>query len=218
MREAFGYIRVSGKGQLSGEGFARQREDILKYAEANGLSIVRWFEEKAVPGKTEWEERPAWVEMVQELNGVNTIVIERLDRLARDLMVQEHIIADMKAREIELISTCEPDLGSEEPTRILMRQIFGAIAQYDKAMIVLKLRHARNTVRTREGRCEGRKPYGDREGEQEIIAYLKMLRSEGLTFDEIASVANDKAVPTRTGRPWHGSVINRILSRANENQ
>ena len=58
MKKAFAYLRVSGKGQLDGDGFDRQRLAIEKYCSDNGMEIVQEFQEKAVPGKTEWEERP----------------------------------------------------------------------------------------------------------------------------------------------------------------
>jgi hypothetical protein len=48
----------------------------------------------------------------------------KVDRLARDLMVQEHIIQDMQRRGITLISVAEPDLCSDDPTRKLLRQMF----------------------------------------------------------------------------------------------
>lgn len=38
----------------------------------------------------------------------------------------------------------EPDLLQDDPTRTRMRQVFGAIAQYEKTMIVMKFRGARN--------------------------------------------------------------------------
>ena len=124
MIEAFGYLSVSGKGQLHGDGFPRQREAIERYATANGIRVVRWFEERAVPGATEWEHRPAWTEMVQELNGVRTILIEKVDRLARDLGVQEWIMRDLKRRGVALISTTEQDLDTD-PTRVMFRADHG---------------------------------------------------------------------------------------------
>src|ERR1051325_9513994 len=145
-QEAFGYVRVSGRGQLDGDGFPRQREAIERYAAVNGLRIVRWFEEKAVCGATEWENRPAWSEMVQTLNGVRTIVIEKLDRLARELFIQEYILRDLKQRGVTLVSAAEPDLDSD-PGRVLFRQMMGAIAQYDRTMVVAKLRAARTRMR-----------------------------------------------------------------------
>jgi DNA invertase Pin-like site-specific DNA recombinase len=62
-------------------------------------------------------------------------------------------------------SPAEPDLMTNDPTRKLMRQFMGAIAEYDKSQIVLKLRGARMRKRAKEGRSEGRKPYGFYEGE-----------------------------------------------------
>src|ERR1700688_758578 len=127
MIQAYAYLRVSGKSQVDGDGFPRQREAVNTFAAAAGIEIIREFVEKAVPGKTEWDDRPAWTDMVLSFNGVTTIVIERLDRLARDLLVQEHIIADLRNRGITLLSTAEPDLGSDEPSRVFMRQVLGAL-------------------------------------------------------------------------------------------
>jgi DNA invertase Pin-like site-specific DNA recombinase len=133
---------------------------------------VHIFREKGVSGTTDTADRPAWRSMLAEIlaDGVRAIVIERLDRLARDLMVQEYIIADCQKRGIVLLSTAEPDLCSSDPTRVLMRQILGAIAAYDKSMIVLKLRGARERKRAQSGRCEGAKPYGELPGEQDTLS------------------------------------------------
>jgi hypothetical protein len=55
------------------------------------------------------------------------ILIERLDRLARELFIQEYILRDLKQRGVPLISAAEPDLDSD-PGRVLFRQMMGAIA------------------------------------------------------------------------------------------
>jgi DNA invertase Pin-like site-specific DNA recombinase len=212
--EAFGYIRVSGIGQVDGDGFERQRVAIAAHAARSGLTISRWFEETGVSGKTEWENRPAWSEMVSGLSDVRTIIIERLDRLARDLMVQEHIIADLKMRRISLISTEEPDLGTDEPSRVLMRQIMGSIAQYDRAMIVRKLAGSRRRIRESRGKCEGRKVYGDRPGEPEVIATMQQLRENGGSFQAIADSLNSSGTLTRYGKHWSPQSVCKILSRA----
>ena len=86
------------------------------------------------------------------------------------------------------------------------------MAQYEKSQIVLKLRGARMRKRAKEGRCEGRKPYGYYEGECATLERLKTLRAKGLGFDRIAARMNQEGIPTRTGKPWHGVVINRILT------
>jgi len=42
---------------------------------------------------------------------------------------------------------------------------------------------------------------------------MRSLREEGLGFDRIAAELNNEEIPTRSGKTWHGVVINRILSR-----
>ena len=78
---------------------------------------------------------------------------------------------------------------STDPTRILMRQMMGAVAQYDKSQIVLKLRGARMRKRAKEGRCEGRKPFGYYEGENAALERIRALRAEGLGFGPHCSPA-----------------------------
>jgi DNA invertase Pin-like site-specific DNA recombinase len=113
-------------------------------------------------------------------NGTKLVLVERLDRLARDLMIQESIIADMKRHGFEIVRVAEPDLCSDDPSRTLMRQILGAFSQYERAMIVQKLRGARQRIRAKTGRCEGRKQYGARPGESEVIERMKAMRATGL--------------------------------------
>jgi len=214
MTKAHAYLRVSGKGQVEGDGFTRQLKAIREYAAAHDIKIVTVYREKGVSGTKESADRPAWSDLMTALhsNGVRMVVIERLDRLARDLMVQETIVADLRKNGFELVSVAEPDLMANDPTRILVRQMMGAVAQYEKSQIVLKLRGARVRKRAKEGRCEGRKPYGYYDGEAATLERLKALRAEGLGFDRIAARLNEEGVATRTGRPWHGVVVNRILT------
>jgi DNA invertase Pin-like site-specific DNA recombinase len=213
--KCFAYLRVSGKGQVDGDGFTRQLFAIKEYATAHGLKIVKVYREEGLSGAKELENRPAFLEMMTALlsNGVKTVLIEKLDRLARDLMIQETIIGDMRKRGIELVSVHEPDLLQDDPSRKLMRQIFGAIAEYEKTMIVLKLRGARVRARAKEGRCEGRKPFGFYEGEPAVIERMKTLRASGMGFDRIAAQLNEEGIRPRVGKGWYGVTINKILSR-----
>jgi DNA invertase Pin-like site-specific DNA recombinase len=175
---------------------------------------VNVYREKGVSGTKDSADRPAWSELMTALhsNGVRVILIERLDHLARDLMVQETIIADLRKNGFELVSVAEPDLMANDPTRILVRQMMGAVAQYEKSQFVLKLRGARLRQRVQTGRCEGRKPYGFYEGEGAALERIKAFRAEGMGFDRVAAKLNEEGVPTRTGKPWHGVVVNRILT------
>jgi DNA invertase Pin-like site-specific DNA recombinase len=218
---AFAYCRVSSRGQVDGDGFARQEQAIYDYAATHNLSIENIYRDY-ISGTL--EERPALAEMMVSMekngHGIDTVIIEKADRLARDLMVQEAIIADFKKHGFHLISVHEGDLIaehgllSEDPTRKLIRQIFGAIAEYDKTMTVLKLRVARERVKARQGKCEGRKGYT--EAAPEIIETIKLLRKKPrgqkrLTFVQVAEELNRKGHRTLTGRPFTGQVVQNIL-------
>jgi DNA invertase Pin-like site-specific DNA recombinase len=216
--KCFAYLRVSSIGQTKRDGYDRQFIACETYAKANGYEIVEVFRE-SMTGKSELEDRPALSSLFAALeeNGIKTILIAQVDRLARDLMVQETIIADMQKHGYTLISVAEPDLCSTDPSRILIRQIFGALAQYDRAMIVLKLRGARQRQKAKLGRCEGRKPFGSKPGEAEAIHQMRSLKAAGLSCDKIADALNANGIPSRgtkkrTG-PWLGCTVNRILKR-----
>jgi DNA invertase Pin-like site-specific DNA recombinase len=210
LKKAFGYLRVSGKSQVDGDGFPRQKAAITKWAKEHGVRIVRWFTEKGVSGTLEHREELDAMLVALMSNGVDTVVVEKLDRLSRDLRIQENLIHEYFTNRFVLVSTCEPDLGSDDPNRVFMRQIFGAVAQLDKSNIVLKLRAARQRTKLKTGRCEGRMPYGFREGEQQIIDRIKAERAQGRNYEQIAKDLNAEGVKPRTGI-WHPANVRKIV-------
>lgn len=219
MKQAFGYLRVSSNGQIEGDGFPRQRAEIIKWAAANGVTIVRWFEEKGISGKTELENRPALQALLEALasNGVRMVVIEKLDRLARDLMIQETILAEFRKQGFEIVSVAEPDLCSDDPSRTMVRQIFGAISQYERAMIVSKLRGARQRMRAKTGRCEGRKPYGQHKNPEiaraEQVVIDRILQMHAVSnYEAIAKQLNAEGISARKGS-WFPSTVRSVCLR-----
>ena len=222
MTKAFGYCRVSSTGQSAEDrdGIPRQKEAISKYAAAHGLQIVQWFAD-SITGTSDLDDRPALQALVTALvdNGVKLVIVEKVDRLARDLMVQESIIKDFQRRGFEIVSTMEPDLCSTEPTRILIRQILGAFSQYEKTMIVAKLRGGRQRAKAKDpSRHEGRKPFGSKAGEQEIVGRIFQLRGQGLSVRLICETLDKEGLKPRgsakkgKGRWQHMQVV-RILNR-----
>ncbi len=118
---------------------------------------------------------------------------------------------DFRKHGFEIVSVHEPDLCIDDPTRKLMRQIMGAIAEYDKTMLVLKLKAARARIRAKTGRCDGRKPFGYRPGEQKTIARIRELAKRGLNYTHIAAKLNAESRPTRMGRKWFPATVSRTL-------
>jgi len=216
MKKAYAYLRVSGKAQVDGDGFERQLLAIKKYAAAHGVRIVKVFREEGVSGTTDWDDREAFTEMMGLLlaNGARMVLVENLSRLARDLMVQESIITDFRIKRLELVSVAEPDLGSDDPTRVLLRQMLGAFHQYEKAMLVAKLKGARQRRKAATGHCEGRKAYGYLKGEPEVIQRIVALRRKTLPLQAIADALNRDGVQTRMGKQWTPMQVSNVVKRA----
>lgn len=214
MIKAFTYLRVSSLGQVDGDGYARQLLACEQYAGAHDLEIVEIFRE-SMTGTSDLEDRPGLAMLLAalEMNGVKTVIVEKLDRVARDLLIQETIIGDMQRRGYTLISSMEPDLCSTDPSRVLVRQIFGAIAQYDRSMIVAKLNAARKRKREKFGKCEGPKFYGDMPGESETLAQMKTWREDGRIYQWIADTLNEQGSIGRGGKPWTVGAVHKILKR-----
>jgi DNA invertase Pin-like site-specific DNA recombinase len=222
--KAFSYLRVSGKGQVDGDGFPRQRESVQKYAKAHKVEIVAEYRDEGVSGTKDHFDRPGLTDLFVAIksNGVRLVLVERADRLARDLMVGEIILSEFRSlgvRVIDASSDTDLTVEDDDPTRTLMRQMLGAIAQWEKSIIVQKLRAARVRMRREKGRCEGRKPYGAMPGEQGIIVKMREMREQGLSYDAIAKALNVAGTTPRTtlraGRQtkWHGAAVQRILAR-----
>jgi DNA invertase Pin-like site-specific DNA recombinase len=213
LKSAFGYIRVSGESQVKEDGPVRQREAIKAYAAKNGFRVVKWFVEEAVSGTVESKDRPAFSEMLAALmgNGTRTVLIEKLDRIAREVYVQEGTIRLLKQKGFELISVNEPDLNSDDMYRVAMRQMMGVFAELDRKSIVYKLRAARQRKRAQMGHCEGRKAFGFRAGEDVTIARMKSLRATGQTWEQIAKTLNEENLKPRKSKQWYATSVRRIV-------
>jgi hypothetical protein len=96
-------------------------------------------------------------------------------------------------------------------------QIQSVFSELVKSRLVSKLRKAREAKKVQTGKCEGRKAFGEKPGEQEIIALMRYLRrkrrGKQMSFARIAAELNRQNVPTRTGASWQTTTVQNILKR-----
>jgi DNA invertase Pin-like site-specific DNA recombinase len=157
------------------------------------------------------------------------VVVARLDRLARDVMVQELLLHKLSDLGGVVLSTRESEDellngASKDPSRKLIRVICGAISEYDREMTVDRLAAGRQAKATRGGYAHGALPYGYRSAkgklvpvpaEQRALAKMKALASQAVPINEIARVLTAEGYPTKRGGRWCGATVARILKRAN---
>ncbi len=139
--KAFAYIRVSGRGQVKGSGFDRQTDVITGYAKKARIEIVDTYQERGVSGTKGETDRPAFQAMVNDIlrDGVRTVIIESMDRLAREYRIQEHLLIYLASKDIALISanTGEniTDAIKADPMKKALVQMQGIFAELDKSML-----------------------------------------------------------------------------------
>ncbi len=179
---------------------------------------MRIFFEDGVTGKKETLERPAFYDMMSKLGDVRTVIIEKLDRLSRDVLIQETAVRKhFQAKGITLLSTCEPDISSNDPQRKFIRVVLGAVAELDRDSLTYRMSAAKERIRASGQRCEGQKPYRDTAAGQAALTRILELRADGLGADRIAQRLNDEGIPTKRGNTrWHGSTVRKMLSKETE--
>lgn len=224
---AVSYLRVSGRGQVGGDGFPRQRIAVATFAAAKGIDVVQEFRDEGVSGTLGLADRPGLTALLEAATatGIDTVLIERADRLARDLVEGELILRTFREQGIRVFEAeggTDLTNGSDDgnPTGVLIRQVLAAVAQFEKSGLVAKLRAARDRVRRQRGRCEGPPAYGARETEAAGLKRLLELAADPSgnrrSLAEIAAALNGERVPTRSGRPWARSTVQTLLARHQE--
>jgi DNA invertase Pin-like site-specific DNA recombinase len=178
--KAIAYLRTSSAANVGvdKDSDKRQRAAIAGFAKARGYELVDEFYDAAVSGADPVTERKGFKAMLDHIagNGVRVILIESPDRFARDLAVQLAGHDFLKGQGIALIPATAPDFFTEDtPTAVLVRQVLGAISQFEKATIVAKLKAARDRRTAATGqRCGGKPSHSEKR--PEVVALAKALR------------------------------------------
>lgn len=122
-------------------------------------------------------------------------------------MVQGVGFAMLRDLGITLIAADSPSSFLDDgPTSKLIRQILGAVSEFDKAMTVAKLKGARDRVRRQRGKCEGRKSYAARQGGAELLAMARQLHTNphgrSPSLRTVAAALAAQGFVTPTGRQY----------------
>jgi DNA invertase Pin-like site-specific DNA recombinase len=217
---AIAYLRTSSAANVGADKDSdrRQREAIAAFASRAGYELVGEFYDAAVSGADPIDTRPGFAAMLERIegNGVRTIIVETASRFARDLMVQEVGHAKLRERGIDLIAADNPgSFIDDTPTARLVRQVLGAISEFDKAMTVAKLRGARERKRRDLGKCEGRKSHA--ELNPALVATAKRLRRQKpkggrISLRAISTELAARGYLNENGRPFAAASVQAMLN------
>lgn len=220
-----GYARVSSATQVEdGLGLEVQEEAITRWCRDHGHRLEGIFRDEGVSGTVEGAERPglgAALAMLED-GGADILVVYRLDRLARDLILQETMIERLALAGRSIVSVSEPDIAGNDPTRVLVRQLLGAIAQYERMVITARMKAGRMAKAARGGFAYGSPRFGWRAehgelvpnpDEQQAVARIAELHRQGRSLREIAAALNEEGHRPKRSERWHPQVVARIVRR-----
>jgi DNA invertase Pin-like site-specific DNA recombinase len=217
--KAIAYFRTSSAANTGEDkdSETRQRRAVETFAKRAGFEIVDSYYDAAVSGADPVDTRPGFAAMLARIagNGVRTIIVETANRFARDLMVQEAGHAYLQRLGVQLIAVDSPDAFLDDtPTAVLIRQVLGAVSQFEKAAIVAKLKGARDRKRSTGVKVEGRKNYAERA--PETVALAKRLarysrKGHERSLRDIAAELAAAGHVNTSGRPYEASAIKRML-------
>jgi DNA invertase Pin-like site-specific DNA recombinase len=230
MAKLAGYLRVSTDRQAEeGLGLDIQEQAIRHWAKANGHRIVSWHRDEGVSGSNGIESRAGLPDALAAIKDCHAagLAVYRLDRLARDLIIQETLLAEVRRMGGDVFTTSAAEAGyladdPDDPSRKLIRQVLGAVAEYERSMIALRLRAGRKRKAERGGFAYGSPGYGykaqDRElvpdsEEQEAVARMVDLRDQGASLRAIAAALTAEGYKPRHGGQWHAQTVRRVLAR-----
>jgi len=227
--KAYAYLRVSGQGQVDGNGFERQQAAVNQFAQKANIEIAQFFKEQ-VSVTNDSTEREVFQQMISAIlrNGVRTIIVEGLDRLAREYRIQEQLLVYLAAKGIALYDTRTGENVTEaiaaDPMKKAMIQMQGIFSELEKNLLVKKLRVARQSKKEEVGKCEGRKGYQDNTEKMDFL--LKTINSyrrkpkggKRKTYSKIADCLNllaleDERYCSFSEKEWNGHMIQNFLQK-----
>lgn len=222
-RAVVAYVRVSTVEQDLGP--EAQRAAIHAWADAQGLRVVSWHEDR-LSGSTPVADRPGFLAALEALrvSGAGLLAIAKRDRLARGVavaVVAEELVREAGAR----VVTADGIADGDRPEDAFMRTIQDAVAQLERARIAQRTRSALAVKRARGERISGRIPYGYRlaadgvrlepePAEQTVVGEIRALRASGLSLRAIGAALLARGLRPRTGASWSPTTLAAIAAGA----
>lgn len=222
------YYRVStAKQGRSGLGLEAQRAAVVRFAEAEGVTIAaEYIEIETGKGADALDRRPQLAAALDHARLIKAaVVVAKLDRLSRDV----HFISGLMSRGVPFLSV---ELGADADP--FMLHLYAALAEKERAVISARTKAALAAAKERgvklgnprlaeiqakgsaagaaKGAAANRTQADTRAAA--ILPIITTMQAEGASLRKIAAELNAKGVATARGGKWASEQVRAILSRA----
>ena len=228
MSGAYLYLRVSTAEQVDNYSLDTQERGCLEYCEREGLEVVHVYREEGESAKT--ANRPELKAMLNACaidgrrRGITTVVVFRVDRLARAVEDYTAICGALASQGIKVRSVGEA--FDDSPAGKLVENLLAAVAQFDNdarsARAIEGMKEA-----LRRGRWVWRKPLGylraDRDAPVSMVPDperaslirhgFEAVASRHLTKIEVLDELTNLGLVTRQGKPLSPQAFGEMLTK-----
>jgi site-specific DNA recombinase len=172
------------------------RAFVRSHAPLRWKLIEERFDDDGFSGAT--LDRPALQRLLAFVrNGeVDTIVVYRLDRLARSLLACANLLQQLREHGVGLAIVTAPELGFAAQDSFMLN-ILASFAEFEREMIAARIAESRARLKTRGRRIAGAVPFGyeaDRRTKQLVLneeeaAIMRWMFERAAASDTPASIA-----------------------------
>lgn len=184
------YLRVSTEKQF----LENQREEIIRFAEKNGMNIDRWYME-TVSGKVSSKDRKL-AGVLDRMQPGDCLIITEISRLSRTLLEIMTILNSCIKKEVVLYSTKEGYVFQNDINSKVLGFAFGLMAEIERNLISMRTKEALERRRS-EGKHLGRK-IGDTPKMKLLKANRRRLVKEHQNGMSCAALAREMGVSRTT--------------------
>lgn len=143
----YGYARVSTKGQAKDGNSLESQEQTLK---ENGAEKI--YSDSFTGTKI---DRPQLDELLSQLKSGDTLVVTKLDRIARSMTQGSELVNELIEKGVR-VHILNIGMMDNTPSSKLIRNIFFSFAEFERDMIVERTQEGKAIAKTKEGFKEGR--------------------------------------------------------------
>jgi site-specific DNA recombinase len=230
------YRRVSTVKQVTeGEGLEIQLERINNFCSFNNYTLISEFTDEGVSGAKDVVDRPGMLSLLEYCknpkNKINYVIVDKVDRLSRDLYQQLFIEKELLIHNIKILYADQTTLNGESIVLDAMKKMMGVFAEMERKMINQRLADGMNKKAEGGSKPAGRQPFGysydsNRKGtivneaEAVTVRNIYTLRNKGFSLNHIASYLNisttaeqrSKWCLTNRKRVWTNQSVRLILT------
>jgi site-specific DNA recombinase len=219
--KAIGYIRVStGSQEEDGHSLEVQRGAIERYCAYKGFDLVDLLVDPGVSAGKPLCTRPKGrlICDAAESGAVQHVVATKLDRVFRNTLDCLDTLAKWEKAGVA-VHFIEQDINTDGYMGRFILTLLAAVAEMERGQTSERTRAVTRHLRA-SGRAYSHTPYGyDRQGaqlvpneaEQAVLAQMRQMRAEGLSYHRIAARLNEDGIPPKSGAKWHPYSVQKVI-------